>query len=471
MEHPAGIFSLRVADGWSGGLDDAGALRLACEGRRGALWLHAFPLEEDATEEEDAGDAREPDVGPPPADPPSREGEIDFAAVLGIDAWRGEPSDGGPVDAEAFAADVDAAEEEGEDLPADAAALLARWALDADIEVRGEVQSARWGTVEVAWFDGQSRDAETGALESGRYWVLVRDAVVACAAHTWPRAGDAPSDGERDEVEGMLVSIVLRPPAALPLDGFAGLVADAINEARPDLLAKAALHGVVLLEGVDGHVQLENQWRQCGGHPDAVEPLADAIVESIATSLEEARAAPSLEQVRPHLRPILKTEDFLASAPMALVSRPFVGALIVCYVVDSPRTVRYVTRDWLERWTIGEDALHDFAVENLAAATRDLPMQAAGRGDGRVELLCYETQDGYDASRVLLPDLLERLREHLGPSYLVGVPNRDFFIAFRDEPDLVAHCRTVVAEHARTMPYPLCAGLLRVVRDGVAPAE
>lgn len=475
MEHPAGIFSLRVAEGWSGGLDDAGALRLACVGRLGELWLHAFPLEdEEDVDDEEEGDEPEDEVElpgialepPPEAEPPRESSEIDFSAMLGLDAWKGEPSDTGQL--EAFESEV--ADDASSSLMNDAASLLGRWATDADIEPSGPVQRAHWGTVDVAWFDGQSRDAETGALETGRYWVLVRGPVVACAAHTWPRAGDVPAPSERTEVETMLGSLVLRPPAAVPLDGFAALVADAINEARPDLNARATPHGVVLLEGVDGHVQLENQWRQCGGHPDAIEHLAQAIVESIASSLDEARAAPPFEFVKPHLRPLLKTEEFLRSAPMALVSRPFMGTLIVCYVVDAPRTVRYVTRDWLASWALDEEALHRAAIDNLEAATRELPMQAAGRADGRVELLCYETQDGYDASRILLPDLLERLREHLGPTYLVGVPNRDFFIAFRDEPDLVAHCRTVVAEHARTMPYPLCDGLLRVVRDGVAPA-
>lgn len=481
LEHPTGAFSMTLAAGWEGVLDEVGALKLTATGRLGALWIHAFPLEDEDDDEVDAAveelDAILPgDVEPSATqdvdadlDGPGAAANLDFSRLLGLDAWKdGIASDEGAIIDENDDPDDD---EDDDPLPRAADALLARWAADAAISATGVVTREQRGVVDVAWVEGESVDAETGAPDTGRYWVLVRDEVVACVAHTWPRGAAAPETPERAEVEAMIASLTLRSPAALPLAGFASLVADALREARPDLEVKVERSGALVIGDDEGRIQLDNQWRQCGGHPDAVESLAQAIAESVPGKNEDARAAPPIDETRERLRPLLKTEAFLREAPMPVVSRPFIADLVVCYVIDSPRTVRYVMPEWLAAWGLSEDALHACALDNLARASREVPMQAAAQQDGKVELLCWDSQDGYDATRVLVPDLHRRLREHLGQTFLVGVPNRDFLVALReDDEDLVRHCRQMVAEHARTMPYPLYGGLLRVSADGVSDA-
>lgn len=481
LEHPTGTFSMTLADGWEGVLDEVGALTLTAEGRRGALWIHAFPLDDEDDDDVDAAvdevvdevDALlpgEPDLTTGEdvdLEGPGAAANLDFSRLLGLDAWRdGVASDEGVVDE-----DTEDEDEDEDLLPRAADALLARWAADAAISATGPVMREQRGALDVAWVEGQSVDAETGAPETGRYWVLVRGEVVACVAHTWPRGGPEPELPEREEVEAMLGSLTLRSPASLPLAGFASLVADALREARPDLDVRVERSGAIVIGEDEGRIQLDNQWRQCGGHPDAVESLAQAIAESVPGRDEDLRAAPPLDEVRERLRPLLKLEAFLRDAPTPLLSRPFVAGLVVCYVVDSPRTVRYVMPAWLREWALTEDGLHALALSNLARTSREVPMQAAAQQDGRVELLCWDSQDGYDAARVLVPDLHRRLREHLGQTFLVGVPNRDFLVALReDDEELVRHCRQMVAEHARTMPYPLYGGLLRVSADGVSDA-
>ena len=45
-----------------------------------------------------------------------------------------------------------------------------------------------------------------------------------------------------------------------------------------------------------------------------------------------------------------------------------------------------------------------------------------------VNLVILQTLDGYDASRILLPALHERLKRLLGTPFAAGIPNRDFAI-------------------------------------------
>ena len=47
------------------------------------------------------------------------------------------------------------------------------------------------------------------------------------------------------------------------------------------------------------------------------------------------------------------------------------------------------------------------AIENLVAKSESLAAHAAEDDDGEVNLILFQTMDGYDASRVLLPTLFE----------------------------------------------------------------
>ena len=58
-----------------------------------------------------------------------------------------------------------------------------------------------------------------------------------------------------------------------------------------------------------------------------------------------------------------------------------------------------------------------------------------------MELILFQTMDGYDASRVLLPDLNEKLRDHLGSPFAAAIPNRDILLCFRDDEATIAHLR------------------------------
>ena len=72
------------------------------------------------------------------------------------------------------------------------------------------------------------------------------------------------------------------------------------------------------------------------------------------------------------------------------------------------------------------------------------------------------------ATRLLLPTLHDRLREHLGSPFLAGVPNRDILLCFRNDDETVSRLKGQIGEDFRSMPNSISDQLVLVTADGVA---
>ena len=83
----------------------------------------------------------------------------------------------------------------------------------------------------------------------------------------------------------------------------------------------------------------------------------------------------------------------------------------------------------------------------------------------------YSELQGFDASRVLLPTLHDRLREYLGSPFAAGIPNRDILLCFRNEPEVVDNLRKQIATDYQNMPHQVTDKLLLVTQDGLAPLD
>ena len=136
------------------------------------------------------------------------------------------------------------------------------------------------------------------------------------------------------------------------------------------------------------------------------------------------------------------------------VKQPLVQGLVVGYGIDNDRTISHVTRKRLQKWKIAIDELHEAAMENLTRGATAIAAHAAQDEQGNMELILFQTMDGYDASRVLLPDLNEKLREHLGSPFAAAIPNRDILLCFRNDEATVAHLRPQIHKRFRADAAP-----------------
>lgn len=164
-------------------------------------------------------------------------------------------------------------------------------------------------------------------------------------------------------------------------------------------------------------------------------------------------------------------EETADSGDAGMISVPLVAGLRVAYVVDSDRSMSYIPPATIRRWGVQLDELHEQAIGNLVKRSDQLAAHAAADEQGQVNLILFQTMDGYDATRLLLPTLHDRLREHLGSPFLAGVPNRDILLCFRNDPETMPRLRSQIGEDFRSMPNSITDRLLLVTADGIAPFD
>ena len=112
--------------------------------------------------------------------------------------------------------------------------------------------------------------------------------------------------------------------------------------------------------------------------------------------------------------------------------------------------------------------LEAYAKKNLDRYVPDLEVQLVESKEGGRAAILSE-QDGYDAARLLLSGLFDRLAPQLGGDFLVATPARDMFVAMSRGPrDFVHRLHERVSVDYKRLPYPITSEFFYVTRDGVA---
>ncbi|MGC4033081.1 MAG: DUF1444 family protein [Tepidisphaeraceae bacterium] len=215
---------------------------------------------------------------------------------------------------------------------------------------------------------------------------------------------------------------------------------------------------------------LENLFRLSVLAPDDVRHQVERWAVEL---LRDAEGAPdrfaSLDEVRDQIMPLLVASDVEELKKSKIVTQCVVDKLAVTYVLDGDRTIAYMPNDVLDRWGIDVDELHDLAIGNLVQRSQAIQGHAAQDEEGNINLILFQTLDGYDATRLLLPSLHDKLREHLGSPFVAALPNRDILLCFRNDEANVQRIRAQVAEDYRSRPYQVTDAVFLVTADGVAP--
>ena len=178
------------------------------------------------------------------------------------------------------------------------------------------------------------------------------------------------------------------------------------------------------------------------------------MVELLRAAEGTPDQAASFEELKERILPMVvrTAEDGSAPSPTGRLAAAGRG-LNVAYAIDNDRTIAYISKARFEQWGVSMEELHETAIDNLVARSEAIAAHAAQDEDGQVNLILFQTMDGYDASRMLLPTLHERLREHLGSPFAAGIPNRDILLCFRnddetDRPPQAADRRRLSADAA-----------------------
>ena len=216
-------------------------------------------------------------------------------------------------------------------------------------------------------------------------------------------------------------------------------------------------------------VSLEDLYRLTVLQPDDIRRHVDRwVVELLRAGEGTPDRTGSFEQLRERIFPMILSEG-TADGRADAVSQPLVDGLRVAYAIDSDRTIAYILRSQFDEWEISTDDLHSAALDNLVSRSETMVASAAqDPDDGKISLILFQTGDGYDASRLLLPTLHDRLREYLGSPFAAAIPTRDLLLCFRNDAETLARVKEQVADDFRRMPHQVTDRLLLVTPDGIA---
>jgi hypothetical protein len=220
---------------------------------------------------------------------------------------------------------------------------------------------------------------------------------------------------------------------------------------------------------VNGNViSLENLYRLVLLQPEDMRRHIERwMVEIIRASEGSPDRSGSYDELKERILPMILPEE-AGEAHTDTVSEPLIEGLRIAYAIDSDRTIAYIPQSQFAEWNVSTEDLHTQALDNLVARSETMVASAAQDDEGKINLILFQTGDGYDASRLLLPTLHERLKEHLGSPFAAAIPTRDLLLCFRSDDETISRVKEQVAEDYLRMPHQVTDRLLLVTPDGLS---
>jgi hypothetical protein len=257
---------------------------------------------------------------------------------------------------------------------------------------------------------------------------------------------------------------------ALSREQFVARVIEIVRDRFPLVKIAPPGEGAGFALSVNGAIApLENLYRVAILRPQDLQHHVERwTVELLRAAEGTPDAGATFDEVKDRILPMILTSSATEPPAAGVVTQPLVEGLMIGYAIDNDRTISYIPQSRFSDWEITIEELHKTAIDNLVSRSEAISAHAAQDEQGRVNLILFQTMDGYDASRLLLPTLHDRLREHLGSPFAAGIPNRDILLCFRDDDETVKRLRKQIADDFRRMPHQVTDQLLLITQDGIA---
>jgi uncharacterized protein YtpQ (UPF0354 family) len=182
-------------------------------------------------------------------------------------------------------------------------------------------------------------------------------------------------------------------------------------------------------------------------HPDRLNSVVRALVERAKRRMALGNEDESFAEARSLILPVLKPKGSFRRLAEQPATTPFPGDLRVAYAVQRPDSFMLVNGADIARWKQPLSEIHRLAVANIVRETkRDQPLKCE-------EKLCgWASGDGYDASRMIAPELRREIVRKIGPA-VYAVPRESVFVALPIK--LAARIRSKVTRDFVTAPNPV----------------
>jgi uncharacterized protein YtpQ (UPF0354 family) len=170
-------------------------------------------------------------------------------------------------------------------------------------------------------------------------------------------------------------------------------------------------------------VGVERSYADYKRDPAKLDAVLKLFVEDVKAQMARGNSDVSFADARARLLPILKPKASFRHVSDQPVTTSFPGALRVAYAVQQPDSFTLVTSADLDRWKRSVGQIHELALSNLLKEThKEQPLKCE-------EKLCgWASGDGYDATRLIVPELRAEIVRKIGPA-VYAVPRESVYVA------------------------------------------
>ena len=191
------------------------------------------------------------------------------------------------------------------------------------------------------------------------------------------------------------------------------------------------------VDGSNISLFLDSAYADYLGRPRELTSIIDHLVRAML--LERVDEFVPWAEAKHRIYPSLKPEGYFDCIRQMqegdavvdnMITFEWQKGLRIVMVLDFERSMRFVRKEELETWQISPEELREQAMKNLAAKTGPLWEPVLDRAR-KSKMVRFAAMDGYDASRILLPDLPDRSSRALDSEKIaVVIPIRDLLMAF-----------------------------------------
>ena len=251
--------------------------------------------------------------------------------------------------------------------------------------------------------------------------------------------------------------------AEVPRDVIAFTDAVAVELRQQVGDAKVTVVGPLTLGLGELQLNLDRIFTFCRGNAAGCRAQVDTYVQGAAETYRTVTAAPN----RSSVRLVLRTSEYVetirsvpkGARPIAIQPRPFADGLFILPVLDSPRTVRYLSESDNAKLDMTADEVYQLGVANLQGELRPLMDAAKVAKHGQIGEL---TGNVYDPSRLILLDSWAPLAEAQGGVLIVAIPATDaVFYVGEDTPKAINALRSLTNTVMARAPSKLSGNLYR----------
>lgn len=196
--------------------------------------------------------------------------------------------------------------------------------------------------------------------------------------------------------------------------------------------------------------------------------VRDFFDKLLVRSATESTSPEDWEHLSGKVMPVLLPEQLAERLNHDVIQQDWLTGIKIHYEI--PGANMPITLKDIRRWGIDTEELENRASRNLLRATRN--MQMNGGHYERYTLFNFTRTNAFNSSRILLPILYRNLREHLGNTFYIAIPDRDVLMAFATQDESVLDwMRNQVRLKFSHATHPLSDRLFLATPDGIAEVE